>query len=55
MAELLKEADINVEKKDSEGRTALHHAAQANRKACVSLLIKHKAHINTQDNLGNLP
>ena len=55
MAELLREADINVEKKDSEGRTALHHAVQANRQACVSLLINHKAHINAHDNLGNLP
>jgi ankyrin repeat protein len=52
LTELLKQTDIEVEKRDSEGRTALHHAVQANRHACVSLLIDHAVDINAQDHAG---
>lgn len=52
MVELLGDRDIDIEKRDSDGRTALHHAVQANRADCVSLLIAHMANVNATDNLG---
>jgi ankyrin repeat protein len=52
VAALLKETDINVDKRDSEGRTALHHAAHKGETACVSLLIGNRAHVNAPDNSG---
>lgn len=46
---------VLVELNDENGRTLLHHAAEAGSWGCVDVLIRKGANINAQDNLGETP
>lgn len=56
---LIENPVINVNAKDTEGNTALHMVAWGQQEYiaadCVELLTHHKAHVNTQNNMGNSP
>jgi len=49
---LLSIKDIDINYKDSYGKTALMHAAECERVNCIDLLIKHHANVNEQSNFG---
>ena len=50
--QLLISHDANINEKDNNGRTALHKAAENNRKETAELLISHHANINEKNKDG---
>jgi ankyrin repeat protein len=49
---LLEDASVKLNRRDSDGRTALHHAAAAGHAAFVQSLVERGAKVDTQDNDG---
>mmetsp|Transcript_8283 Transcript_8283/g.28164 ORF Transcript_8283/g.28164 Transcript_8283/m.28164 type:complete len:178 (-) Transcript_8283:858-1391(-) len=52
---LLADGRLNVDERDMEGRTALHHACAACQVQCVDLLIAHHADYFSRDLYGEQP
>ncbi|CAG9463685.1 unnamed protein product [Pedinophyceae sp. YPF-701] len=55
LEKLLKEKDVDVNKRDEEGRTALHFACGYGEKKCAELLLEAGADVECQDDNKNTP
>ena len=53
--DLVRDENIDVKAKDSDGRTALHYAAMAGHKEVVELLIDKGADVKAKDSRGVTP
>jgi ankyrin repeat protein len=52
---LIKNYNVDVNRRDIQGGSALHFAVTEGEHKNVELLIKHKADVNLQDNQGRTP
>lgn len=55
VAELLLQNGADVDMRDKDGKTALHHASVKGMEEMVELLLQYQAHVNLGDNFGWVP